>query len=135
MKLTAEEIKAARSENGGWSKETLAGWGIPWPPPKGWVQMLIDGTPIPQPGVDGVAATSVRPSACPEAKLLHEIVMAVIEAGQSDILKSIDSLNEYYGSRIPTVSDVIGGRPKHAIITGDISFDDKVYSFKCARAL
>jgi hypothetical protein len=33
------------------------------------------------------------------------------------------------------IAEVIGGRPQHAIITGDISFDDKVYSFKCARTI
>ena len=62
--------------------------------------------------------------------------MAVINAGQSDILKGIDELNVYYGGGpLPTVADVIGGRPEHAIITGDISFDDTVYSFKCARTI
>ncbi len=38
-KLTAKEIDAARSPKGGFTKETLVGWGIPWPPPKGWRQM------------------------------------------------------------------------------------------------
>jgi hypothetical protein len=133
LRLTAEEIDAAKTAKGGWDRATLANWGIPWPPPKGWRQMLIEGAPIPLPGVDGEPATSTRPSACPEAKLLHQVVMAVIEAGQGDILAGIDGINAYYGTNIPTVADVIGGRPKHAIITGDISFDDKVYSFKCAR--
>lgn len=133
MKITAEEIDTAKSAKGGWDRATLAAWGVPWPPPSGWRQMLIEGKPIPQPGVDGEPATSVRPSACREANLLHQVVMAVIEAGQSDILKSISALNAYYGHSIPTVVDVIGGRPKHAIITGGISFDDKVFSFKCVR--
>jgi hypothetical protein len=26
---------------GGWTKETLAGWGVPWPPPKGWKAALL----------------------------------------------------------------------------------------------
>jgi hypothetical protein len=131
--LAAEEIEAARSPKGGWTKATLAAWGISWPPPAGWKERLLAGQPIPQTGVDHVAATSKRPSACPEAKLLQQVVMAVINAGHSDILKGIEELNAYYGSQIPTVADMIGGRPTHAIITGDISFDDKVYSFKCAR--
>lgn len=135
IKLSAEEIDAARSAKGGFDRATLAAWGVPWPPPMGWRQMLIDGAPIPQPGVDGVSATAVKPSACPEAKLLHQVVMAVIEAGQGDILKGIHDLNVYYGSELPTVADVIGGRPEHAIITGGISFDDKVYSFKCERTI
>jgi len=31
-----EQILEARSPAGGWTRETLAGWGISWPPPKGW---------------------------------------------------------------------------------------------------
>lgn len=43
MKVTAEEIEAARSPRGGWTKATLAKWGVPWPPPKGWRQRLLKG--------------------------------------------------------------------------------------------
>jgi len=32
---TDEEIMAARSAAGGWTLETLASWGVPWPPPAG----------------------------------------------------------------------------------------------------
>ena len=39
--MTEEEIEAGRSPNGGWSKATLASWGVPWPPPKGWKSRLI----------------------------------------------------------------------------------------------
>jgi hypothetical protein len=38
----AKMIEAAKSPNGGWTKETLAGWGVPWPPPKGWKRDLIE---------------------------------------------------------------------------------------------
>lgn len=31
-----EEVRAAQSPAGGWSKRQLATWGVPWPPPKGW---------------------------------------------------------------------------------------------------
>ncbi len=31
-----QEILAHRSGTGGWKKATLARWGVPWPPPKGW---------------------------------------------------------------------------------------------------
>lgn len=40
---TAEEIDAARTAAGGWTRETLAGWGVPWPPPSGWRNRLIAG--------------------------------------------------------------------------------------------
>lgn len=42
MKVTIEEIEAKKTKNGGWTKDTLAEWGIPWPPVKGWKQRLID---------------------------------------------------------------------------------------------
>lgn len=48
--LTAQEIEAGRSPSGGWSAATLASWGVPWPPPKGWRQRLLkkeDGPPRP----------------------------------------------------------------------------------------
>ena len=34
------EIAEARTPAGGWTKEQLAAWGVPWPPSKGWVQAL-----------------------------------------------------------------------------------------------
>ena len=48
--LTAQEIEDARSPAGGWTAATLASWGVPWPPPKGWRQRLLkpgDGPPRP----------------------------------------------------------------------------------------
>jgi hypothetical protein len=35
-----EEIERARTPKGGWTREQLAAWGVPWPPPKGWRQAL-----------------------------------------------------------------------------------------------
>lgn len=40
---TPAEIEAARSPAGGWTRATLAGWGVPWPPPKGWKWALEHG--------------------------------------------------------------------------------------------
>lgn len=31
-----EEIEAAKTPAGAWTKATLAAWGVSWPPPKGW---------------------------------------------------------------------------------------------------
>ena len=39
--VTEEMIEDAKTESGGWTKETLAGWGVPWPPPKGWKEQLF----------------------------------------------------------------------------------------------
>lgn len=36
-----QEIEAAKTPAGGWTKDTLAQWGVPWPPPKGWREDLI----------------------------------------------------------------------------------------------
>lgn len=37
-----DEVLAARTAKGGWTKETLASWGVSWPPPKGWKEALAD---------------------------------------------------------------------------------------------
>lgn len=39
--LTKELIKAARTNNGGLTKKQLAAIGVPWPPPKGWLESKI----------------------------------------------------------------------------------------------
>jgi hypothetical protein len=35
-KFTEAEIEAGKSARGGFTRATLARWGVPWPPPKGW---------------------------------------------------------------------------------------------------
>jgi hypothetical protein len=39
--MTKDEINLARTENGGWTKQTLESWGIAWPPKKGWKKDLL----------------------------------------------------------------------------------------------
>ena len=41
--VTDLEIEAKKTENGGWTKEQLAIWGVPWPPEKGWQKKLASG--------------------------------------------------------------------------------------------
>ncbi|MCX5077655.1 hypothetical protein OG321_34815 [Streptomyces sp. NBC_00424] len=36
-----EEIDAARTPKGGWTRAQLAEWGVPWPAEKGWKAELI----------------------------------------------------------------------------------------------
>ena len=48
MKITDAEIEAAKSPRGGFTRATLAKWGVPWPPVKGWRKALIEGRPIPK---------------------------------------------------------------------------------------
>lgn len=39
-RVTNEEVEAARSPKGGWTRATLAKWGVPWPPPRGWRRVI-----------------------------------------------------------------------------------------------
>lgn len=41
--ITEAEILSKRTASGGWSRDDLAAWGVPWPPPRGWKQALIEG--------------------------------------------------------------------------------------------
>jgi hypothetical protein len=38
---TRQEIDAARSKRGGWTRAQLAEWGVPWPPPRRWKRRLL----------------------------------------------------------------------------------------------
>lgn len=38
---TREEIEAAATEHGGYTRAQLQEWGIPWPPPRGWRKRLL----------------------------------------------------------------------------------------------
>lgn len=40
-RLTESDIDSRRSPQGGWTRATLAEWGVPWPPPKGWRKALL----------------------------------------------------------------------------------------------
>ena len=44
--MTDEQIEAGKSPRGGWTRKTLARWGVPWPPPKGWRTALRTGQPV-----------------------------------------------------------------------------------------
>lgn len=136
LKLTEAEIEAAKSPKGGWTAKTLAGWGVPWPAPHGWKKALLKGEPIPSAGRVKTERRSAAPTGDSEPdhkKLLHQVVMAIINAGQGHLLNELPEVAAYYNCRIPIVEEVIGGRPETAIITGGITFDDRVYSFSCAR--
>lgn len=46
LKLTEREIIAAQTKKGGYSREQLQKWGVPFPPPKGWKKALLKGEPV-----------------------------------------------------------------------------------------
>ncbi len=51
--ITEADIENARSPRGGWTRETLRQWGVPWPPPKGWKRALLNSEMIPPRGLPG----------------------------------------------------------------------------------
>jgi hypothetical protein len=127
--LSEDEIEAGKSEKGGWTRATLAEWGVSWPPPRGWKRALTE-------GVDPETYKRPEPESHPdsiESELFHELVMLLIERGLGDLLGEIDGINSYYNCGIPTVADIVGGRPETAIIEGGITWEDKVYRFSVAR--
>jgi hypothetical protein len=40
-RVSREEIEAGRSSAGGFTRAQLAEWGVPWPPPSGWLRALL----------------------------------------------------------------------------------------------
>jgi hypothetical protein len=42
-RLSLAEVEAGRSPAGGFTRKQLAEWGVPWPPPAGWLQALLRG--------------------------------------------------------------------------------------------
>lgn len=44
--VTEAEIDAEMTSKGGWTRESLAKWGVSWPPPKGWRKAIVEGRAI-----------------------------------------------------------------------------------------
>jgi len=42
-RVSREEVEAGRSPAGGFTRAQLAEWGVPWPPPSGWLRALLRG--------------------------------------------------------------------------------------------
>lgn len=40
-RVSREEVEAGRSPAGGFTRAQLAQWGVPWPPPSGWLRALL----------------------------------------------------------------------------------------------
>jgi hypothetical protein len=53
--VSHREILAAMTPQGGWTGDTLAAWGVAWPPKKHWRELLITGRPR-DPGTEREAA-------------------------------------------------------------------------------
>ncbi|MET7649251.1 hypothetical protein ABZS83_37655 [Streptomyces sp. NPDC005426] len=61
-----EEIEAAKTPKGAWTRAQLAEWGIPWPPEKGWKEALVARWESAQ---QGQAPTTPAPSTPPPGTL------------------------------------------------------------------
>lgn len=45
LMVTRDELEKARTARGGYTREQLKKWGVPWPPPKGWKKALLAAEP------------------------------------------------------------------------------------------
>ena len=56
-RLTPEELYAGQTERGGYTRMQLAEWGVPYPPPGGWVGVLMGEYDHRRPGEDARGMT------------------------------------------------------------------------------
>lgn len=113
--MTREEIEAGRSPKGGFTKEQLSKWGVPWPPPKGWVGTLLAGKTMQEAGLRAEEISPIRQHMSAH-DLLRTVVAAVIEAGHASDLYKYPDVLEYFGAHRDARSfsrerDIINGVP------------------------
>lgn len=144
--ITNEEIDAKRTPAGGWKKDQLAAWGVPWPAPKGWrKQIVLHGYPYEpslellgdvtryseqqlermmdnsQPNlIDGAPMDCEGELDIDPAKLLRKVVSAVISSGKADILWEFPDVLAFFGSRIPDREE----------LTGHTNIDERMFEAK-----
>ena len=81
---TEEEIEAGRTAKGGFSREQLEKWGVPWPPPKGWKKRLMGVEAQPDGNYSGEYGCQLRMTITPERhrKLKAAVDRSAIELHQ-----------------------------------------------------
>lgn len=104
---TAEEIEAAKTPAGGWTRAILAAWGVPWPPPKGWRRRLL-GLPPPTPWEAAVTKTAAA-----KARALIRSARKAEEAAARKAAKEAAQLEKHR----PTCAEC-GGREAQ-LVTGE----------------
>lgn len=96
--ITEEDIEAGKTPKGGFSRATLAKWGVPWPPPKGWKEALLRGE-------------NVSPKGKPTAdELLHSVCIAVVDSGNAYILHAMPAVLDYFGARLPSMDEIAASK-------------------------
>ncbi len=96
MKITAEDIEAAATAKGGYTRAQLAAWGVSWPPPKGWKIALINGDDLHGQKRDTIEASPIRPT-MPAHDLLRIVVLAIVDKGHASDLYEFPDVLEYFG--------------------------------------
>lgn len=84
-RLTEQEINAAKTPRGGWTRAQLAAWGVSWPPRKGWRKKLLGPRAEriqPRPRVGPEPATDKQ-----KAYLLHLLPKNGVPPDEVDVLK------------------------------------------------
>jgi hypothetical protein len=94
--MTPEELEAGKSPKGGYTKEQLAKWGVPWPPPKGWKEALLTGQPMER----MITPSVVRPT-MDANELLRQVVLAIVERGHASDLYDYPDVLAFFGAKMP----------------------------------
>ncbi len=109
--LTKAELDAGKSPKGGYTRERLAAWGVPWPPPKGWQQMLLSGVTVEQ-SEDQLKIQAIQTTASPINadytchELLKAVVLALINAGHARDIYHLPDVLAYFGAKLPDPSEI-----------------------------
>lgn len=100
---TEEEIDAHQSPNGGFTKATLAKWGVTWPPKKGWRKALLEGRDPNNPDFEDIGLLEASPirEGISAHDLLRKVVIAVIERGHASDLYALPDVLAYFGAQMP----------------------------------
>ncbi len=98
IKLSPEDLEAGKSPKGGFTKAQLSRWGVEYPPKTGWKQALLEGRDPNNPDCD--------PDVVTDGEMLRRVVLAVIEAGQAEILHHVPGLLDRFGARLPSAEEL-----------------------------
>jgi hypothetical protein len=97
-RLTEAEIEAGRTKKGGFSRNKLAEWGVPWPPPHGWKRALLTGSYDTE---DEEYDFRGDMTVVELHDLFRKVVSAVVANGHADDLYQFPDVLAYFGAQNP----------------------------------